>query len=99
MTEAMTERTRKGPHPFWFFLLVMPFGSSYGYVSILPFLGSVHHIEPKLMLNIVALAYVPHTWKFFWAPVVDTTLTRQTWYLIALALTMGGTVASAAMPI
>ena len=26
-------------------------------------------------------AFMPHAWKFLWAPIVDTTLTRKTWYL------------------
>src|SRR5262249_32614403 len=49
--------------------------------------------------GVVAAAYGPHAIKFLWAPVVDTTLTKKAWYLIALAMIIAGTTASAAMPI
>ena len=32
--------------------------------------------------GLVAVAFIPQTWKFLWAPVVDTTLGRKTWYLL-----------------
>jgi MFS family permease len=49
--------------------------------------------------RVIALAYLPHAWKFLYAPVVDATLTRRTWYLISLLLVAGGTAASITMPI
>jgi MFS family permease len=83
-----------------FFTLVLPYGTSFGYVSLaLPFLATRTAIDPAEMATVVALAFVPHTWKCLWAPIVDTTLTRKTWYVIALALTMLGTIVSASMPI
>ena len=49
--------------------------------------------------GVVAAAFGPHAIKFLWAPVVDTTLTKKAWYLIALAMVIAGTVASTALPI
>jgi MFS family permease len=32
---------------------------------------------------LVAFSYIPQTWKFLWAPVADTTLSRKRWYVLA----------------
>jgi len=47
---------------------------------------------------LVALSYVPHTWKFLWAPIADTTLTRKRWYVIAAIVSAGGLAAIGAIP-
>jgi MFS transporter, PAT family, beta-lactamase induction signal transducer AmpG len=89
------------PHPFVFFVLVIPYGASFGYVSVaLPFLATqIHHVDAAAAAAVVAWAFVPHGYKFLWAPIVDTTLGRKRWYVISLALTIAGTVVSTAMPI
>jgi MFS family permease len=48
--------------------------------------------------GLVALSYIPHTWKFSWAPIVDTTLTRKKWYMIGSVMTAIGIFATGAMP-
>lgn len=40
--------------------------------------------------ELVALSIVPHTWKFLWAPIADTTLKRKSWYIIASIVTALG---------
>ena len=95
MTQA-----RRSPRPFIFFVLIIPFGASFGFVSVaLPYLATHRGISVAAIGAVVAAAFLPHSVKFLWAPVVDETLTKKTWYLIALALTAAGTVASAVMPI
>jgi MFS family permease len=91
---------RKGPHPARFALLMLPFGAAFGFVSFaLPVLAVRHGIPEATMGKVVAATFLPHSIKVFWAPVVDTTLDRRLWYLIALVLTALGAVASASMPL
>jgi MFS family permease len=90
---------RKGPHPALFAILVAPYGAAFSYVAIaLPFLGGRVGMAVA-MTALLGLAYVPHAWKFLWAPLVDTTLTRKAWYWISLALTAGGLVLMSSVPV
>jgi len=91
---------RRGPHPVLFAIMIAPYGAAFSYVSLaIPFLAVKHGVDATAIGTVVALSFVPHTWKFLWAPVVDTTLTRKTWYWIALALTCAGLVAASSIPI
>ena len=93
---------RRGPHPALFFLLILPYGTSYGYVGVtLVALASnpALHIPPEEMGKIIAAVFAVHGFKFLWAPLVDTTLDRKTWYLISLVLVIVGTVATTAVPL
>jgi MFS family permease len=47
---------------------------------------------------LIAISYLPHTWKFLWAPIADVTLTRRSWYVIACLMTAVGLWATAALP-
>ena len=68
---------------FWFFLN-LPFGATSGFVSVtLGFVLKGYGVSDGEIAALVALNTLPHTWKFFWAPIADTTLTRKTWYRIA----------------
>jgi MFS family permease len=89
----------RGPHPIWFAVLVAPYGAAFSYVAAaLPFLGGRVGLQVA-MTALLGLAYVPHAWKFLWAPLVDATLTRKTWYWIGLVLTAGGLVFTASVPV
>lgn len=93
---------RRAAPPWVFFLLILPYGTSFGFISFaFAYLAthSDHPLSEKQVISIVAVAFVPHTFKVLWAPVVDQTLTKKAWYLIALVLTGLGTIAVAAMPL
>jgi len=47
---------------------------------------------------LVAASFIPHTWKFLWAPIADTTLTRRTWYLAAAVVSAAGMYLIGAVP-
>jgi len=47
---------------------------------------------------LVAASYIPQTWKFLWAPVADTTLSRKTWYLLAGLVSALGIFVTGAVP-
>ncbi|APR77049.1 AmpG permease [Minicystis rosea] len=92
---------KRSPHPALFFTLILPYGASFGYVSVaFPYIATHSGgLSAEQAGAMVAAAFGPHAIKFLWAPVVDTTLTKKAWYLIALALVIAGTVASASIPI
>ncbi|HTK31549.1 MAG TPA: MFS transporter [Candidatus Saccharimonadaceae bacterium] len=77
-------------HPIAFLFLILPFGAMGGYLTVaLAYLLSKAGLSVGAIAGLVAISYIPHTWKFAWAPIADTTLSRRAWYLI-------GSVASAA---
>ena len=72
-------------------ILIIPFGVTSGYVSVaLEFQFKAAGVPVGKLASLVALTVLPHTWKFFWAPVVDATLNQKTWYLIAGTLSAIG---------
>jgi MFS transporter, PAT family, beta-lactamase induction signal transducer AmpG len=74
-------------HPVVFLVLYLPFGVPQGYVIVtLAYLLSQAGLGVTQIAALVALMYVPQTWKVLWAPLVDTTLTLRLWYLIATTL-------------
>src|ERR1700712_3265236 len=91
----------KGPHPALFFALILPYGASFGYVSVaVPYIATHSGgLTAEQAGTLVAAAFGPHAIKFLWAPVVDTTLTKKAWYLIALLLVAAGSIVSASVPI
>jgi MFS transporter, PAT family, beta-lactamase induction signal transducer AmpG len=80
--------------------LVLPFGVMGGYVTVaLGYLLSRAGVSVAQIATLVAISYIPHTWKFAWAPLVDTTLTRKTWYLVSSVVSAAGIWASGVLPI
>jgi MFS family permease len=82
--------------PSWaWFVLFLPFGVSAGYVATtIGWIGTNAGMSPETIGALVALNILPHTWKFFWAPVSDMTFTRKRWYL---ASNLAGSAAFVAM--
>jgi MFS family permease len=39
---------------------------------------------------LIAVSFIPQTWKFAWAPIVDTTMDSKTWFVLS-AIVNGGT--------
>ena len=87
--------------PWFWGLLYLPFGVSSGFVAVtLVFILSSG--EAKLtdatLAGLVALNTLPHTWKFFWSPIADVTLTRKRWYLISNLISSGTVIGIALTP-
>ena len=84
MGQGVSATGPKNAHPIVFLLLCTPFGASNGYLVVtLGFLLSQAGVGVAAIAGLIALSLVPQTWKFFWAPLVDTTLSSKTWYLLA----------------
>jgi len=86
-------------HPWVFLVLILPFGIMSGYLTVtIGWQLKQAGIGVEAIAGLIALSYIPHTWKFAWAPIADTTLTRKTWYVIACLLSAAGLVATGLVP-
>jgi MFS transporter, PAT family, beta-lactamase induction signal transducer AmpG len=87
-------------HPSLFMVLILPFGMMAGYLTVaVAYLFARAGISVGEIAGVVALGIAPHTWKFAWAPIADTTLSRKTWYVIACVVSAIGIWATGALPI
>src|SRR6266496_3997777 len=90
---------RNVPHPAVFLFLIVPFGAMSGYLNVtVVYLLTQAGVSIEASAGLVALSYVPHTWKFLWAPIADTTFTRKKWYLVSSILSSLGIFATGAIP-
>lgn len=88
------------PHPFAYTVLIVPFGAVGGYVTVaIAFLATKFGLTVTDTAVLIAAGMAPHVWKFFWAPITDTTLTRKRWYWIAVVLCAIGITAISAIPL
>jgi MFS family permease len=91
--------TARHTHPFVYLVLIVPFGMMSGYLTVaLAYLLSKAGLSVEQVGALVAVSFVPHTWKFLWAPIIDTTLRRRTWYALGTLLSAAGIFASGAVP-
>jgi MFS transporter, PAT family, beta-lactamase induction signal transducer AmpG len=86
---ALAELDPQRPvHPFAYTILYVPYGMASGYVSVtLVYLLTQAGLSIEVVAGLVALQYLPQTWKVLWAPLIDTTLSTRQWYLISALLT------------
>ena len=69
-------------HPSLFLALFIPFGTVSGFLTVaLAYQLNAQGVSATAIAGVIALSYLPHTWKFLWAPLVDTLLTRKIWYI------------------
>jgi len=78
-------------HPAVFLFLILPFGVMSGYLTVtLAWQLTQRGVSVEQVATLVAASFVPHTWKFLWAPIVDSTWTRKGWYVLACAVSGAG---------
>jgi MFS transporter, PAT family, beta-lactamase induction signal transducer AmpG len=93
------DRSAAPPHPFIYLILILPFGVASGFVTVTLGYRLAHAgVDAAQVAFVVAMHLFPQTWKFLWAPIADTTMTRKTWYLIGAALTAAGILACGVVP-
>ena len=69
-----------------FLFLVLPYGISFGFVSVtLPFVLTRAGFPVAMSASIVALGVSANVWRFLWGPLADVTLTLRRWYAIGVA--------------
>ena len=78
-------------HPSVFLVLILPFGMMSGFLTVaVAFILAQAGVSVEKIAGLIFLSYIPHTWKFAWAPIADTTLSRKTWYIIAAVVAAAG---------
>lgn len=78
------EAGHRSPHPSVWMLLNLPFGATAGFVGVtIAYLARQQGLGDAAIAGLVAINTLPHTFKFFWAPIPDTTFTRRGWYVVA----------------
>jgi PAT family beta-lactamase induction signal transducer AmpG len=86
-------------HPSVFLFLIVPFGAMGGYLSVaIGYQLTQAGVGVEEVAALIAASYIPQTWKFLWAPVADTTLSRKTWYLLAGLVSAVGIFVTGAVP-
>ncbi len=80
----MSDRHRRWPAPWLFFVLILPGGIFGGFtMTPLPFLLSQAGVPVERIANIGSLLYIPTVFYFLWAPLVDMKLRRRTWLVLS----------------
>ena len=86
-------------HPVVFLILFLPMGITNGYVVVtLGYLLTHAGISVAAVAGLVAVSLFPQTWKFLWAPIVDTTLSNKSWFLISAVVTGALMIGTAVVP-
>ncbi len=100
MTADSANPEHKPTHPLVYLVLITPFGIVAGYLTVtLAFLFGRAGISAEAIATLIGIGMIPHTWKCFWAPVVDTTLRRKTWYVIGTVIAALGLFCLGALPV
>lgn len=80
-------------------VLIIPFGLVTGFISVtLGYQLGNAGVQAEGVAALVAVSFIPQTWKFLWAPVADLSLTRKRWYALAAVLCALGLAALGAIP-
>ena len=84
MTLTSENVPRHYTHPLVFLLLVIPFGAASGFLGVtIVYLLGRSGVDPVTIAVLTGLSFLPHTFKFLYAPLVDLTLKRKQWYVMA----------------
>jgi PAT family beta-lactamase induction signal transducer AmpG len=87
------------PHPAVYLVLIIPFGLVNGFIAVtLGYLLGHAGVKAEGVAALVAISFIPQTWKFLWAPVADLTLTRKRWYALSAVLCAAGLATLGAIP-
>ncbi len=97
----MTETSRhSAPHPIVYLLLYLPYGAAFGFVTVsLGWLLSHAGASVEAIAGLTAMGLLANTWKVAWSPLVDTTLTTKTWFMIGLVATAASLVVMSVLPL
>lgn len=91
---------RRAIHPYVWMLAIVPFGAIGGFTGVvLAYLATLRGLTVEEGASLIAVGMLPHTGKFLWAPLVDMTLSRRTWYTLSAVVCAAGVVAMAAIPL
>lgn len=91
MTSTPTPTPRHYTHPLVFLLLIVPFGAASGFlgVTVVYLLGRAG-VDPVTIAVLTGLSFLPHTFKFLYAPLVDLCWKRKHWFVVASITSAAG---------
>ena len=101
---ALASPGQKAAHPFLFLVLFIPFGAVPGFLTVaLAFELKKKGIDTGDIAILIGLSYICLFFRWLWAPLVDTLLTRKIWYvgstlLCGLGLWLAGRAATGEHP-
>ena len=104
MSSAPAAAAHKAAHPFLFLVLFIPFGAVPGFLTVaLAYELKKKGIDTGDIAILIGLSYVCLFFRWLWAPLVDTMLTRKIWYvgstlLCGLGLWLAGRAATGQHP-
>ncbi len=100
LSEGAESRSGRTVHPSVFFVLYFAFGASGGYLggAVAYFYGQAG-VSTQAFGLIVSIALFPQVLKALWAPLVDTTLSPKSWYLLATAAIAPSLAVAGALPV
>jgi PAT family beta-lactamase induction signal transducer AmpG len=100
VSDVAVHALRRPVRPWIWAVLNLPFGATSGFVSVmLGFILKEQGMSDAVIASLVALNLLPHTWKVFWAPIADSTLTRKRWYILSNLISCGTILGLAFVPI
>jgi MFS transporter, PAT family, beta-lactamase induction signal transducer AmpG len=80
-------------------ILILPWGIITGYIGVaVAYFLAQAGVSTEQIAGLLALGFIPQTWKFLWAPIVDTTLGQRKWYVLAASICGVGTLAISVIP-
>lgn len=87
MSRSVHDRVQPHPHPAVYSVLMLPFGAVGGYLTVaLAFVLSHSGVSATEVGLLIATYGIPQALKFLWAPIVDTSFSRKSWYLLGTTL-------------
>src|ERR1700761_4499334 len=99
MTDA-EPAARRGAHPIVYLVLYLPFGIATGYVTVtLAWMLSHAGASVEAIAALAGMGLLANTWKVLWSPLIDTTLSAKSWFLIGLVATVAPLGALAILPL
>lgn len=82
MEVEISRRDKRSPGLYWWTILYLPYGAANGFVSVtIAYTARQRGLGDSAIAELVAASLLPHTFKFLWAPIPDTTFSRRWWYL------------------
>lgn len=96
----MEKPASRPPHPFLYFLLFLPFGATSGFITVtIGNLAGKAGLSDAVIAGMTATNTLPHTWKFLWAPLVDTVWTGRGWYITTNLISSAAIISLGFIPI
>ncbi len=91
MTSTPAPAARHYTHPLVFLLLIIPFGAVSGFLTVtIAYLLGKAGVDALTISVLTGLSFLPHTFKFVYAPIVDLCWKRKHWFVLSSITSAAG---------